>query len=250
MTPTLTRTQAVTFRVWQQLRHDRRFLALSLAVPVIVIYLLKVFFDSAENPMFDPTSFVVPMGAFIVHFITYILAAIVLVRERTTDTLSRMFVSGYRQADIILGYVAAYTLLGTVQSLLVMVGLQLAFNLDYPLGTFAEVFVVIWLLAVISIALGIFVSNFARNEGQVFPFIPLLVIPSAFLSGIIVPVTRLPDWIEWTSQFLPLYHANEVIQVLIEPNGGLLDQANNLLALPVYGMLVLLLATLTLREID
>src|SRR5678815_1279364 len=105
------RAGAVARRVLRQLARDRRFLAFSLVVPLVVIYLTRVFFDAFSIPLFQPGPLVVPVCAFIVHFLTYILCALVLVRERAAQTLQRMFVSGYRQAEIIGGYVLAYTVL-------------------------------------------------------------------------------------------------------------------------------------------
>ena len=54
-------------------------------------------------------------------------------------------------------------------------------------------FVVVWLLAIASVMLGIFISTFARHEGQVFPFVPLIILPSVFLSGLLVDVAELPN---------------------------------------------------------
>src|SRR5687768_15897514 len=136
MSHRISRTLAVAERAMRQLLRDRRFLALSLVAPLLIIYLLKIFFDSVESPMFDVNEFIIPVGAFVIHFITYILCAIVLVRERTAHTLARMFVSGYRQLEIIGGYLLAYTALATVQSLLVLVELRLLFDFDYDMGTF------------------------------------------------------------------------------------------------------------------
>lgn len=107
----LARVGAVAGRVLRQLRHDHRFLGLSLVAPVIVTYLLKVLFDGVNVPFYDPAEFIVAYGAFIVHFLTYVLITIALVRERTKGTLSRMFINGYRQAEIVGGYLAAYSLL-------------------------------------------------------------------------------------------------------------------------------------------
>lgn len=247
----LSHTGAVAQRVLRQLAHDRRFLGLSLVAPVLIIYMLKLFFDSAESsPFFQPTQFIVPVGAFIVHFITYILCAIVLVRERTAETLARMFINGYGRFEVIGGYVLAYTALATVQSLLVLGELNLLFELDYGLETLFSMYLVIWLLAVISIALGIFISNFARSEGQVFPFIPLVTIPAIFFSGVVVPIERLPEWASRLGFLSPLYYANQVLQHLIKPGGALADDPANLIGLPLYGLVILALATLTLQETD
>lgn len=107
--------------------------------------------------------------------------------------------------------------LATLQSLLVLVTLRLLFNsLDYTLATFAAVYGVIWLLAIISIALGIFVSNFARNEGP---------------------------WAQWLSVFTPLYYASETLRDVTLNQGQML-----IVGLLAYGFVVVALATLTLRE--
>jgi ABC-2 type transport system permease protein len=241
---------AVAARVLRQLTRDRRFLVLSIAAPLIVIYISKAALDSFEVPFINVSQFVVPIGAFVVHFATYVLCAIVLVRERTAHTLARMFVNGYGRAEIIGGYVLAYTCLATMQSFLVLSELSLLFHLSYPAATLLSIYLVIWLLAVISICLGIFVSNFARTEGQVLPFIPLVTVPGIFLSDVIFSVYRFPRWAQWLSHATPLFYANKVLQGLIRANGTLGDNWTRLVALLVYGAVVLVLATGTLRESD
>jgi ABC-2 type transport system permease protein len=159
-----------------------------------------------------------------------------------------MFVNGYRPAEIITGYVAAYSTLATVQSLVVLTELKLLFHLSFGAGTLLAIYLVIWLLALISIALGILVSNFARNEGQVFPFIPLVILPSVFLSGIIIAVDQLPQWAQWLSRVIPLYYANQVLQRLVQAPSTLSWSGVGLLL--GYGLVVLSLGTLTLRELD
>jgi len=248
MNGVIKRIGSVTGRVLTQLRRDHRFVAISLIFPLVIIYFIKIIFDVMASPFFNISVYVIPYAAFIVHFITFILTAIVLVRERTAGTLTRMFVSGYNQIEIICGYLLAYTVLATAQSLMVLIELNIIFDLGYAFGKIASMFVVMWLLAVISMAIGMLVSNFARNEGQVFPFVPLVIL-SVILSGIILPVEKLPGWAQVLSYTTPLYYANEVLQVLI--GGGLLsDDWMLLIALFGYGLLVVAAATFSLRELD
>jgi ABC-2 type transport system permease protein len=250
MAPGLRRLGAVARRVLQQLARDRRFLVLSAAAPLAVIYLLRVFLDTISTPFLDTTALAIPIGAFIVHFVTYVLCAIVLVRERAAQTLQRMFVNGYRRPDIIGGYVLAYSVIATMQSSLVLIELRVLFGLTYPGSIMLAIYGVIWLLAVISISLGIFVSNFARTEGQVFPLIPLMIVPSVFLSGIVIDVGSLPRWARWLSRTIPLYYANNVLQRLALPGARLGDEWPGVLMLVAYGGVVLALSTWTLRELD
>lgn len=239
----LSQMRAVGIRVLRQLIHDKRFLVLTMLVPVIIIYMLFLFFDAINNPLFRKNNFVPPMGAFTIHFLTYVLSAIVLVRERTQHTLTRMFVSGYRRSSIIGGYVIAYSVIATIQSLIVLVMLTQLFDLGYTPAETALMYLIMWMLAVISIALGILVSNFARNEGQVLPMIPLLVIPSILFSGMIVKTSSMPDWTQIFSYATPMYYANEAIQTVGDEFNPML-----ILALLVYGVIVMALSVFTLRE--
>jgi ABC-2 type transport system permease protein len=233
--------------VLHQLAADLRFVAVSLIIPLVIVFLLKVFFDAIDVPMFDQTRFAVPGAAFIVHFVTYILTALVLVRERVSGTMERMFINGYRQIEIIGGYLAAYTILASWQSLLILTWVAIIFDLGYSAGAYVQIYLVIWLLSVLSMALGILVSNFARTEGQVIPFIPLIVIPSVFLSGMIVSVGELPAWAQALARCTPLFYANEALQTIID--GDPLSAAwVPLTALPLLTLGVLLAASRTLRE--
>lgn len=241
------RATQVTRNALAQLLGDRRFVIVSTVVPVVVIYLLKVFWDALDTPLLQQSRFAVPGGAFIVHFVTYVLTAIVLVRERVAGTMERMFISGYRPGEIVAGYLGAYTLLATLQSTVILLWLTILFDLGLGVGRTLEVYVVMWLLAVVSLAMGMLVSNFARNEGQVFPFIPLVMMPPVFLSGMIVDVAALPSWAQVVSHVVPLRYAVDVIHE-IGDGTGISGAWGSLLLLPVLAGAILFLAARTLRE--
>lgn len=238
----------VTKRVFQQLVGDRRFVAGSVIVPLIIIYFMKIAFDALAGPGFDVKVYVIPYGAFIIHLITFILTAIVLVRERVSGTLSRMFVSGYYQIEIISGYILAYSVLATAQSLAVLIEINWLFELDFSLEKIASLYFILWLLALISVALGTLVSNMARNEGQVFPFIPLVIL-SAILSGIMIPVEKLPEWSQVLSRLTPLYYSNEILQELIFDK-SLAESWEMVGSMMLFGIVVIGMAVMTLKEKD
>lgn len=243
------RTLLVARRVLTQIAHDRRLLGLSLVVPLVIVYFLKLFLDTMP-PGFDSARYAVPVAAFLVHFLAFLLSAIVLVQERTAGTLERMFINGYRQHEIIGGYLLGYLGLATLQAVGAQTAVLLLFGLSYAAGTLATLFVVIWLLAIASVMLGIFISTFARHEGQVFPFVPLIIVPSVFLSGLLVDPGRLPAWAEIAGWALPLRYANNVIQEMIRPGGALADTWLNLVALLGYIVALLVLASRTMREAE
>lgn len=243
------RAFVVARRVIRQLLRNPRFLVLSVAAPLVLIYFLKLFFDTMPVG-FDVARYAIPVAAFLVHFLAFLLCAIALVQERTAGTMERMFINGFRRTEIIGGYVLGYLGLATFQAVAALAEAIWLFDLDYGGGTLATLFVVVWLLAIASVLLGIFVSTFARHEGQVFPFIPLIMVPSVFLTGLLIDVEELPAWAEWLERAFPLHYANEVVQEMIETNGSLGDVWVNLVVLAGYSVALLLLASRTLSEVE
>jgi ABC-2 type transport system permease protein len=160
----------------------------------------------------------------------------------------RMFINGFRRTEIIAGCVLGFLGLATFQAVAGLAEAIWLFDLDYDGDTLAMLFVVVWLLAIVSVMLGI--STFARHEGQVFPFVPLIILPSVFLSGLLVDVDELPTWADWLGHVFPLFWANDVIQDLIESGWTFGDIQSSLAVLAGYSIVLLLLASRTLREVE
>lgn len=242
-------TLAIARRVVKQLLRNPRFLVLSVAAPLVIVYFLKLYFDTMPAA-FDVARYAVPVAAFLVHFLAFLLCAISLVQERTAGTMERMFINGFRRVEIIGGYLLGFLGLATFQAVAALAEAIWLFELDYDGETLITLFVVVWLLAVASVMLGIFASTFARRESQVFPFIPLITVPSVFLSGLLVDADELPRWAEWLGQALPLYYANDVIQAVIGSGWDFEDVGTSFAVLAGYGVALLVLASLTLRETE
>ncbi len=236
-------TLIIAKRVLKQLQGDRRFLAISLIAPLIIIYFLKLLFD-AFPPIVPVINFTIPVSAFIVHFF------ILLVQERTRGTLERMLISGFRRTSIIGGYTVGYLGLATLQAAAVLFESLWLFNLKFSNETILILFIVIWLLAVVSVMLGIFISTFARHEGHVFPFIPLIILPSVFLSGLIINTNALPGWAAFIGKCLPLHYAVNIINEIIKPGYSIHNTYFDFAVLTGYIFSLWILASLTLRETE
>jgi len=247
------KTINIISRIWKQLIKDRRYLALTALAPLIAIIFLKVTLDAlspAASPASSEDKFIMPIIAALVFFFAYLLCTLSLVQERTQETLSRMFVVGYKRWHIIIAYLTSFALLSTIQTFLVFGEAYYIFNLNFSLEKIVSLFIVVWLLSVIAVALGILVSNFARNEQQVFPFIPLVLLPTVFLSGILTQgVDKYPDWARYISYLIPLRYANNIIKGLIS-GVGITSYGNDLIVLGLIGLGTLILAIFSLRRLN
>ncbi|HQP30198.1 MAG TPA: ABC transporter permease [Deltaproteobacteria bacterium] len=122
------------------------------------------------------------------------------------------------------------------------------FKLSYGLDLMLSIFAVIWTLSMISIAVGIMVSNLARTEAQIFPFIPLFILPTIFCSGLLIPVAGLPVGIRWISYLMPLTYALKVLKPMLEDLTGLQAYLREFGVLITYGLALLGASSLTLRQ--
>ena len=201
-------TWATAFRVLLQLRHDPRTIALLLIVPPALLTLLKYAFE--ENPVAFQSVGGPLVGLF--PFITmFLVTSITMLRERTTGTLERLMSMPLAKLDLLIGYGIAFAVIGTAQAVIASVvafgvlGLHVA-------GSTMLVGALAVGNALLGMALGLFVSAFARTEFQAVQFMPAFVFPQLLLCGLFVPRDQMAPLLEAVSYALPLTYAFEALQ--------------------------------------
>ncbi len=71
--------------------------------------------------------------------------------------------------------------------------------------------------AVLGMALGLFVSAFARTEFQAVQFMPAFVLPQILLCGLIVARAQMARWLRCISAVLPLTYAYDALARVTAP---------------------------------
>jgi ABC-2 type transport system permease protein len=206
---TTTRTLATTRRILRQLRHDPRTVAMLIAVPSLLMILLRYVLNSEQR-----FSGVAPALLGIFPFtIMFLLTSVTTLRERTSGTLERLMTMPIGKTEFIAGYALAFGVLAVVQVAvaaticLTLLGLHIA-------GPVWALLAITMLDALLGTALGLFVSAFARTEFQAVQFMPLIVLPQFLLSGLLVPRHAMGWLLNWISDVLPLsYAVDALVQV-------------------------------------
>jgi len=98
------------------------------------------------------------------------------------------------------------------------------------------------LLALVALAFGILLSTFANSEFQMMQFIPLVVVPQIFFSGLI-PLDSMANWIKGISYIIPLKYSGDAVAAIITRGTSLMDLGFDI------GMLLLFLVVLTILNI-
>ncbi len=156
---------------------------------------------------------------FFIFFFTFIISGVAFVRERTTGTLERMMTTPLGRVELVLGYTLAFAVVVFLQATLVaavavkLLGMMLV-------GSFFWLLVICLLLAATAMTLGMFISAFATSEFQVFQFIPLVIVPQVFFSGLF-PLESMAPWLRGIGKALPLtYGADTMRAVMIRGTEG------------------------------
>ncbi|MBA2529446.1 MAG: ABC transporter permease [Euzebyales bacterium] len=204
------RTLATVRRVLRQLAHDPRTVALLLAVPPLLLWLLEIVYRQRPATF---QSVGVPIFA-IVPFITmFLVTSVTVLRERRGGTLERLLTTPLGKGDLLLGYQLAFGLVAVAQTAVLAVVALGLLGLEFA-GPTWMVGVVGVLDALLGSALGLFASAFAASEFQAVQFLPALVFPQLVLGGLLAPTAELPRGLQVVSDALPLTYALRAVRTV------------------------------------
>jgi ABC-2 type transport system permease protein len=236
-------TLATTHRIRSQLRHDRRTVALMLLVPTLLVVLLRYVFDS--EPAFNR---VAPALLGIFPFvIMFLITSIATLRERTTGTLERLMTMPMGKLDLLFGYALAFGVLAFGQVALVATITLTWLGLDIA-GSVWMLLLVAVLDALLGMALGLFVSAFARTEFQAVQFMPAVVMPQVLLGGLFVPRDQMNAVLEAISDVLPLSYAIDAMNLVTRSNEVSGELLRDIVIIGGCAVVALVLGAATLRR--
>ncbi|HEY3522574.1 MAG TPA: ABC transporter permease [Candidatus Limnocylindrales bacterium] len=201
---------------------------------------------------------------FFAYFFVYILTGVSFLRERTGGTLERLLATPVARSEIVAGYTIGFGLFATVQVIVLLLwalgsarlgpfGPLPAFSLGLGIdvaGAAGYAFLVVLLLALGAVSLGIFLSTFARTELQIIQFIPIVLAPQFLLSGVLFPVSSLPDVLRPLTAIMPLTYAVDGLRQVFAAGADLTTGALqvDLVVLLGFVLFFAFVASLTIRR--
>ncbi|WP_379130764.1 ABC transporter permease [Paenibacillus sp. sgz500958] len=185
------------------------------------------------------------IGVFVFFFV-FLIAGVSFLRERTTGTLERLLSTPLKRWEIVIGYVCGFGIFTVFQALLIswfsiqVLGILMT-------GSFGYVLLMTLLLSMTALTLGTLLSAFAANELQMIQFIPLIIVPQIFLSGLF-PMDTLPLWLQRVGLATPLYYGAEALTNVMVRGKGWDAIALNVYVLIGFSLLFMMLNVLALRK--
>jgi len=164
---------------------------------------------------FTETDYLAPPAiAFMAFFFVFLLTAVSFLRERAQGTMERLMASPLSRFQIIAGYFFGLLLFALAQTGVILFFVLYILKIHY-LGHLSSILMVELILVIGASNMGILFSSFAKNEFQVAQFIPLVIVPQVFLSGILWSIESMPKLLQYLAYALPLTYANLALRALM-----------------------------------
>lgn len=201
-------------------------------------------YGDSETSIFDVFSPIL-IGVFIFFFV-FLISGIGLLRERTTGTLERLLSTPIKRYEVVEGYLLGYGTFAVIQTLVIIFFSIKILDITV-VGSMWYVLLTNLLCALVALSLGILLSTFAASEFQMIQFIPIVIIPQVFFSGIF-PMEKMADWIQALSKVMPLYYAADALVGVMYKGYGFREISKDLGVLALFAIIFIGLNIVTLKK--
>jgi ABC-2 type transport system permease protein len=191
--------------------------------------------------MFD--NFGTILIGFFVFFFVFLVAGISFLQERTTGTLEKLLSTPIRRWEIVTGYVMGFGIITVIQSILIC--LYVVYVLGVMMvGSMFLVLAITFCTAMLALTLGILISTAANNEFQMIQFIPLMIAPQVFFTGLF----QLSPFWEIVAHIIPLYYTTNALKKVMIKGNNFSEIFIDLLVMICLALLFMTVNTLLLKR--
>ena len=167
------------------------------------------------NPDLRTATFIIPgLIAIILTFTLIQFTAIAIVRERERGTLEQLQVTPATRAELILGKIVPFIVIGYFQLTLTILLMRFLFGIHIQ-GSVLELYIVGLLFMAAVLGLGMLISTIAQTQMQAMQMSFFFLLPFVFLSGYVFPIEGMPAPFRVMSAMIPARYFIEVIRGIV-----------------------------------
>lgn len=183
---------------------------------------------------------------FFVFFFVFLVSGVSFLGERDTGTLERILATPLRRWELVMGYMLGFGVFTVLQSALIA---WYSIHLLHVMmmGSFFLVLLITILTALAALTIGTFLSAFAESELQMIQFIPIVVVPQVFFSGLFDLGTMTP-WLRYFGRLMPLWYSADALRNIMIRGKGFRDIAFDAVVLAAFCALFAYLNVLALKK--
>ncbi len=173
----------------------------------------------------------------ILSFITALLTATAVVRERERGTIEQLIVTPIRSWELVVGKVSPYVILAFVDVVEVLIIGHWWFGVPVR-GDLALILILSGLFALSSLGIGLFASTIANTQQEAVLTVMFTILPSIFLSGFFFPIDAMPGFLQIISYAVPLRYYLVIIRALMLKGVGAGALEGQIVALAIFAIVI------------
>ena len=183
----------------------------------------------------------------ILSFITALLTATAVVRERERGTIEQLIVTPIRSWELIVGKILPYVILAFVDVLEVLIIGHWWFKVPVR-GDLGLILILSGLFVLSSLGIGLLASTIANTQQEAMLTVMMTMLPSIFLSGFFFPIDAMPKFLQIVSYAVPLRYYLVIIRALLLKGVGADALQNEIVALTIFAAVILGIAAARFRK--
>ena len=200
------------------------------------------------NPDLIAAYFNVPgVIGMILYFITALLTASSIVRERERGTIEQLIVTPIRSWELVVGKILPYAILAFIDTFEVLVIGHWWFKVPIR-GNLGLIFALSGLFVLSSLGIGLFASTIANTQQEAFITVMVTMLPTLFLSGFFFPIEAMPKLLQYVSALIPLRYFLVIIRSLLLKGVGVRALTEQIVALTIFAIAIMGAAAFRFRK--
>jgi len=188
-----------------------------------------------------PVNIVPGLMAVILTMTMMLFTAVAIVRERERGNLELLINTPVSPAELMIGKVIPYILIGMVQLALILGVGDLLF--DVPVrGSILDLYLAASLFIAANLALGLLVSTLAGTQFQAMQMTMFIILPSILLSGFMFPFDGMPRFAQLLGEILPATHFIRLTRGIMLREASIVELYPAVIALAAFAAIAMTLA--------
>jgi ABC-2 type transport system permease protein len=139
--------------------------------------------------------------------------------EMREGVVERMRVTPMSRVAMLMGRSLRDVVLLLAQALILVV-LAIPFGLEINLGGVAVAFAMLALIGLMMSPISYTLALVLKSEDSLAPVVNGMSLPLLLLSGVMLPMSLAPDWLQTVAKLNPMYHAVAAIRLLFNASYG------------------------------
>jgi len=153
----------------------------------------------------SPVNIIPGLMGVILTMTMILFTAVAIVRERERGNLELLINTPLSSAELMIGKIVPYILIGMLQLALILGVGRLLF--DVPVrGSVVDLYLAASAFVAANLALGLLISTAAKTQFQAMQMMVFILLPSILLSGFMFPFDGMPEAARYIGEILPNTH--------------------------------------------